>query len=80
MLQYRCTSRAAWKTSKPLQTDFRKAFPDLNFWGVADNRRRDYVVGRWEGGGTHTDPRSAFWIDCRTAAAEDAFSAVTVLV
>jgi predicted ester cyclase len=36
-------------------TEFRDAFPDLNFWGVgnliADG---DFVVGRWEGGGTHT--------------------------
>jgi predicted ester cyclase len=38
-------------------TDFRKAFPDLNFWGVADLiAEGDYVVGRWEGGGTHTGP------------------------
>jgi predicted ester cyclase len=35
--------------------DFRKAFPDLNFWGAADLiPEGDYVVGRWEGGGTHT--------------------------
>ena len=32
-------------------TDFRKAFPDLNFWGTADLiAEGDYVVGRWEGG------------------------------
>ena len=38
-------------------TDFRKAFPDLNFWGTADLiAEGDYVVGRWEGGGTHTGP------------------------
>jgi len=37
--------------------DFRKAFPDLNFWGVADLiAEGDHVVGRWEGGGTHTGP------------------------
>ena len=36
-------------------TDFRKAVPDLNFWGAADLiAEGDYVVGRWEGGGTHT--------------------------
>jgi predicted ester cyclase len=36
-------------------TDFREAFPDLNFWGRADLiAEGDYVVGRWEGGGTHT--------------------------
>ena len=34
---------------------FREAFPDLNFWGAADLiAEGDYVVGRWEGGGTHT--------------------------
>jgi predicted ester cyclase len=36
---------------------FRQAFPDLNFWGTADLiAEGDYVVGRWEGGGTHTGP------------------------
>ena len=36
---------------------FREAFPDLNFWGVADLiAEGNYVVGRWEGGGTHTGP------------------------
>src|SRR6202047_2488532 len=40
---------------KSFMTDFRKAFPDLNFWGAADLiAEGDYVVGRWEGGGTHT--------------------------
>ena len=40
---------------KSFMTDFRKAFPDLNFWGTADLLAEgDYVVGRWEGGGTHT--------------------------
>jgi SnoaL-like polyketide cyclase len=40
---------------KAFMTDFRKALPDLNFWGVADLiADGDYVVGRWEGGGTHT--------------------------
>lgn len=42
---------------KAFMTDFRKAFPDLNFWGVADLiAEGDYVVGRWEGGGTHMGP------------------------
>jgi predicted ester cyclase len=42
---------------KSFMTDFRKAFPDLNFWGTADLiAEGDYVVGRWEGGGTHTGP------------------------
>ena len=36
---------------------FREAFPDLNFWGAADLiAEGDHVVGRWEGGGTHTGP------------------------
>lgn len=34
---------------------FRAAFPDLNFWGTADLiAEGEYVVGQWEGGGTHT--------------------------
>jgi predicted ester cyclase len=45
---------------KSFMTDFRKAFPDLNFWGTADLLAEgDYVVGRWEGGGTHTGPAFA---------------------
>jgi predicted ester cyclase len=40
---------------KAFMSDFREAFPDLNFWGAADLiAEGDYVVGRWEGGGTHT--------------------------
>ncbi|WP_158938581.1 ester cyclase [Burkholderia sp. S171] len=42
---------------KAFMTDFREAFPDLNFWGAADLiAEGEYVVGRWEGGGTHTGP------------------------
>jgi predicted ester cyclase len=42
---------------KAFMTDFRKAFPDLNFWGTADLiAEGDYVVGQWEGGGTHSGP------------------------
>jgi predicted ester cyclase len=38
-------------------TDFREAFPDLNFQGVGDLiAEGNYVVGRWEGGGIHTGP------------------------
>jgi predicted ester cyclase len=38
-------------------TDFRAAFHDLNFWGTADLLAEgDYVIGQWEGGGTHTGP------------------------
>ena len=42
---------------KAFMTDFRKAFPDLNFWGTANLiAEGDYVVGQWDGGGTHTGP------------------------
>jgi predicted ester cyclase len=42
---------------KAFMTDFRAAFPDLHFWGTADLiAEGDYVVGQWEGGGTHTGP------------------------
>jgi predicted ester cyclase len=42
---------------KAFITDFRAAFPDLNFWGTADLiAEGDYVVAQWEGGGTHTGP------------------------
>ena len=40
---------------RTFMTGFREAFPDLNFGGAADLiAEGDYVVGRWEGGGTHT--------------------------
>ncbi len=40
---------------KAFMTDFRAAFPDLNFWGTAELiAEGDYVVGQWEGGGAHT--------------------------
>jgi predicted ester cyclase len=42
---------------KAFMTDFRAAFPDLHFWGAAELiAEGDYVVGRWQGGGTHTGP------------------------
>jgi predicted ester cyclase len=42
---------------KAFITDFRAAFPDLQFWGTADLiAEGDHVVGQWEGGGTHTGP------------------------
>ena len=42
---------------KAFMTDFRKAFPDLHFWGTADLiAEGDYVVGQWDGGGTHSGP------------------------
>jgi len=45
---------------RAFMTDFRAAFPDLHFWGTADLiAEGDYVVGQWEGGGTHTGPAFA---------------------
>jgi predicted ester cyclase len=42
---------------KAFMTGFREAFPDLGFAGAADLiAEGDYVVGRWQGGGTHTGP------------------------
>jgi predicted ester cyclase len=42
---------------KDFMLDFRIAFPDLRFWGTAGLiAEGDYVVGQWEGGGTHTGP------------------------
>jgi len=36
---------------------FREAFPDLGFSGAGELiAEGDYVVGRWQGGGTHTGP------------------------
>jgi predicted ester cyclase len=40
---------------KAFMSGFREAFPDLNFQGAAHLiAEGDYVVGRWEGGGTHS--------------------------
>lgn len=42
---------------KAFMREFRAAFPDLQFWGTADLiAEGDYVVGQWEGGGTHAGP------------------------
>ncbi len=42
---------------KRFMTDFRAAFPDLEFGGTADLiAEGDHVVGQWKGGGTHTGP------------------------
>jgi predicted ester cyclase len=68
---------------KAFMTDFRTAFPDLNFWGTADLiAEGDYVVGRWEGGGTHTGPAfSDFLIGSLPAASgrKMRFTGTTVL-
>jgi predicted ester cyclase len=56
LLQYSLHApRRGREDIKAFMTGFRAAFPDLNFWGAADLiAEGDYVVGRWEGGGTHT--------------------------
>lgn len=58
LLQYSLHEpRKGNKDIKAFMTDFRAAFPDLRFRGAADLiAEGDYVVGRWEGGGTHTGP------------------------
>ena len=62
---------------------FREAFPDLNFWGTADLiAEGDYVVGRWEGGGTHTGPAFSDFLMCSLPAASGRkmhFTGTTVL-
>ena len=56
LLQYSLHApRRGREDIKAFMSGFREAFRDLNFWGAADLiAEGDYVVGRWEGGGTHT--------------------------
>jgi predicted ester cyclase len=58
LLQYSLHApRRGREDIKAFMSAFREAFPDLKFWGTADLiAEGDYVVGRWEGGGTHTGP------------------------
>jgi len=58
LLQYSLHEpRRGREAIKAFMSGFRAAFPDLNFSGAADLiAEGDYVVGRWEGGGTHTGP------------------------
>ena len=58
LLQYSLHApRRGREDIKAFMSTFREAFPDLKFWGTADLiAEGDYVVGRWEGGGTHTGP------------------------
>ena len=58
LLQYSLHApRRGREEVKKFITGFREAFPDLKFWGTADLiAEGDQVVGRWEGGGTHTGP------------------------
>jgi hypothetical protein len=46
---------------KAFMTDFRRAFPDLNFWGTADLiAEGDYVVGQWK----RSSVRPTYAADC----------------
>jgi predicted ester cyclase len=58
LLQYSLHApRRGREDVRDFMINFREAFPDLNFWGAAELiAEGDYVVGRWEGGGTHTGP------------------------
>jgi len=58
LLQYSLHApRRGREDIKAFMIGFREAFPDLGFAGTADLiAEGDYVVGRWEGGGTHTGP------------------------
>lgn len=58
LLQYSLHApRRGREDVKTFMIGFREAFPDLSFAGAADLiAEGDYVVGRWEGGGTHTGP------------------------
>jgi predicted ester cyclase len=58
LLQYSLHApRRGREDIKAFMSDFRRAFPDLNFQGAAELiAEGDYVVGRWQGGGTHTGP------------------------
>jgi predicted ester cyclase len=84
LLQYSLHApRRGREDVKEFMTEFRRAFPDLKFWGVADLiAEGDYVVGRWEGGGTHTGPTfSDFLIGSLPAASgrKMRFTGTTVL-
>jgi len=56
LLQYSLHApRRGREDVRKFMMDFRAAFPDLKFWGAADLiAEGEYVVGQWEGGGTHT--------------------------
>ncbi len=58
LLQYSLHKpRRGHEDVKNFMAGFREAFPDLKFGGAADLiAEGDFVVGRWEGGGTHTGP------------------------
>lgn len=84
LLQYSLHApRRGREDVKAFMHGFREAFPDLQFGGVADLiAEGDYVVGRWEGGGTHTGPAfSDFLLGTLPAASgrKMRFSGTTVL-
>ncbi len=58
LLQYSLHApRRGREDIKAFMYGFRKAFPNLAFAGAGDLiAEGDYVVGRWQGGGTHTGP------------------------
>ena len=68
---------------KAFMIAFREAFPDLGFAGTADLiAEGDLVVGRWEGGGTHTGPAFSDFLAGALPAGSGRrmrFSGVTVL-
>jgi len=84
LLQYSLhASRRGREDVRNFMMDFRAAFPDLKFWGAADLiAEGDYVVGRWEGGGTHTGPAFSDFLAGSLPAASGRkmhFSGTTVL-
>jgi predicted ester cyclase len=58
LLQYSLHApRRGREDVKAFMQGFREAFPDLSFSGAAELiAEGDHVVGRWQGGGTHTGP------------------------
>jgi predicted ester cyclase len=68
---------------KAFMSGFRAAFPDLNFWGTADLiAEGDFVVARWDGGGTHTGAAFSDFLDGSLPAATGRklrFTGITVL-
>ena len=84
LLQYSLHApRRGREEVKAFMTGFREAFPDLNFAGTADLiADGDFVVGRWEGGGTHMGPAFSDFLTGSLPAASGRrmrFSGITVI-
>ena len=84
LLQYSLHApRRGREEVKAFMTGFREAFPDLNFAGTADLiADGDFVVGRWEGGGTHMGPAFSDFLAGPLPAASGRrmrFSGITVI-